>query len=193
MTTTAREVANYFLYLDSENDSSDISNLKMQKLVYYAYGFHYAIFRQKLFDEPINAWPHGPVCDSLYNAFQTFGSAPIPFDSEDFDASVFTQEQKDFLHNIYDEYGQYSAWKLRDMTHEETPWVLGRNRWRMGGKKGAMLDDEILGYFRKIVGMNETDNILKEHPDILDDIKANAAEPDQGTPLRELMAEFGMN
>ena len=34
----------------------------------------------------------------------------------------YTQEENGILEDVYDEFGQYSAWKLRNMTHEETPW-----------------------------------------------------------------------
>lgn len=34
----------------------------------------------------------------------------------------FSQDQLDLLEEIYDVFGQFSAWKLRNMTHEETPW-----------------------------------------------------------------------
>ena len=27
------------------------------------------------------------------------------------------------LESVYEEFGQYSAWKLRNMTHKETPWL----------------------------------------------------------------------
>ncbi len=38
-----------------------ISNLKLQKLLYYAQGFHLALYDKLLFSEDIEAWQHGPV------------------------------------------------------------------------------------------------------------------------------------
>lgn len=34
----------------------------------------------------------------------------------------FTEEEIDLLNDIYDMFGQFSATKLRNMTHEEQPW-----------------------------------------------------------------------
>jgi uncharacterized phage-associated protein len=48
----ARDVAEYLLRL-SDTETNDITNLKLQKLIYYVQGFHLAIHDQKLFEEPI--------------------------------------------------------------------------------------------------------------------------------------------
>ena len=33
------------------------------------------------------------------------------------------EETDGILEDVYEEYGQYTAWKLRNMTHEESPWL----------------------------------------------------------------------
>ena len=49
-----QNVAKYFLFKESEEEQeSGICNLKLQKLLYYAQGFHLALFDQPLFDSPI--------------------------------------------------------------------------------------------------------------------------------------------
>src|SRR5450631_518283 len=58
---TARAVADYFLSLVDEEAGDSLSNLKLQKLVYYAQGFSLALTGKRLFDEAIEAWEHGPV------------------------------------------------------------------------------------------------------------------------------------
>ncbi|WP_208932366.1 Panacea domain-containing protein [[Haemophilus] ducreyi] len=59
---------NYFLsQCNSEENGDLISNLKIQKLVYYAQGFSLAINNKPLFSEKIQAWTHGPVTPELYN------------------------------------------------------------------------------------------------------------------------------
>lgn len=95
MTIQARDVANYFLQRDADDSHSDgISHLKMQKLVYYAYGFYYAIFQHKLFEEGLEARQHDPVehnenaalleaCPDIYERMAEVESADfvgIPFE-----------------------------------------------------------------------------------------------------------------
>lgn len=115
-------IVNCFLYLDDSNDGDGVSNLKLQKLVYYAQGFYSAIFGKSLFENEIEAWTHGPVIPSLYHAYKHYGSNKITVPAG-FDMQLLTQDEIDLVAEVYEVFGQYSAWKLRDMTHEESPWL----------------------------------------------------------------------
>jgi len=114
------DVAKYFLSLTDEDSGDLISNLKLQKLVYYAQGFHLAIFDGPLFGDNIIAWEHGPVIPILYHEYKDYGADAIP--PQDFDPAIFSPEIRDLLDEVYSVFGQFSAWKLRNMTHEEPPW-----------------------------------------------------------------------
>ncbi len=72
------DVANYFLSLVNEDQGEGITNMKMQKLVYYAQGFSLAMLNKPLFEEPIEAWQYGPVVPTLYHAFKKYGNVPLP-------------------------------------------------------------------------------------------------------------------
>lgn len=116
------QVAAYFLNKANSDDAGDlISNLKLQKLVYYAQGFALAIFERALFDETIEAWQHGPVVPVLYHRFKTSGSGAIETPDE-FNPESLSADEQGLLDEVYDVYGQFSAWKLRNMTHDEPPW-----------------------------------------------------------------------
>lgn len=117
----AHNVAEYFLSRANEGDDSDISNLKLQKLIYYAQAFHLAVFEKPFFNEDFEAWTHGPVCPDVYHKYKNFGSSPIKFNST-VNLDLFSQEQLELLEEVNDVFGQFSAWKLRNMTHEESPW-----------------------------------------------------------------------
>ena len=117
-----QQVAAYILNKANNDDAGDlISNLKLQKLVYYANGFHLAIFDTPLFHEGIDAWQHGPVVPELYREFKAFGRDAIKTPHY-FNPEQLTDDVKELLDEVYEVYGQFSAWKLRNMTHEETPW-----------------------------------------------------------------------
>lgn len=118
---TCFDVAKYFLSLTNEEEGDLISNLKLQKLVYYAQGSHLAIYDKPLFEEEIHAWAHGPVVPELYHEYKVHGQGSIPY-PEEFDFSVLEEDTREFLNDVYDTFGQFSAWKLRNMTHEEPPW-----------------------------------------------------------------------
>jgi uncharacterized phage-associated protein len=119
---SAHDVANYFLTLQTSEDSGDlISNLKLQKLLYYAQGYHLAMYDAPLFPQTIRAWKHGPVVPDIWVKYTHLNAGAIPL-PEDYDPSKLTGETKTFLDEVYDVVGQFSAWKLRNMTHEEPPW-----------------------------------------------------------------------
>ena len=117
------DVANFFLSAVDKNAGDLISNLKMQKLVYYAQGIHLAMFDEELFSEEIKALEHGIVVPELYNKFKSFGRGEIEPNFESFDIDIFTQNQKEMLQEVYATFGQFSTWMLRNMTHKERPYV----------------------------------------------------------------------
>lgn len=119
---TVQDVATYFLTKADPEVGDLISNLKLQKLCYYAQGFHLAIYGNPLFPEPIEAWQHGPVIPDLYHAYKAYSGSAIPA-PEQVELSKYSDEESGLLDEVYEVYGQYSAWKLRNLTHQEAPWV----------------------------------------------------------------------
>jgi len=121
-TVPAKYIADYMLTMSDPDIGDIISNMKLQKLIYYAQGFHLALFDVPLFEEPIVAWEHGPVVESVYQDFKKFGASAIEV-PHDLDDTVLSDDQKDLMKEVYEVYGQFSAWKLRNMTHNELPWL----------------------------------------------------------------------
>lgn len=118
---TPKDVAEFFLKLSNPEEGDAISNLKIQKLVYYAQGFSLALYNKPLFEEDIVAWMHGPVVESLYHLYKQYGTGAIP-EPEKFDINKYSKEEQELLKDVYWVYGQYSAWKLRNLTHEDRPY-----------------------------------------------------------------------
>ncbi len=117
---TCFDIADYFLSCCDSESGELMSNLKIQKLVYYGQGFSLALLNKALFKENIEAWMYGPVIPKLYEKYKKYGQTPLPFSG--LDKRKFTQEQLDLLAEVYHVYGQFSAWKLKDMTYQEAPW-----------------------------------------------------------------------
>lgn len=114
------DVALYFLK-KTDPETNDISNLKLQKLLYYAQGYSLAMHNTPLFKQDIFAWQHGPVVTEVYEKYKQFDANPIST-SEPLEKELDT-EIKDILDTAYFDFGQYSAWKLRALTHSELPWL----------------------------------------------------------------------
>lgn len=144
----ALDVANYFLSLVNEDSGDTISNLKLQKLLYYAQGYHLAVFDKPLFPDRIMAWQHGPVVPNVYHHFKEYGNEAIPKPS--LDLRDFNKKTRDFLAEVYRVIGQFSAWKLRNMTHAEPPWVEASVA---GG--GVITQASLKAYFKTLAGSDE--------------------------------------
>ena len=144
---SASKVAKYFLAKAEEEVGDGISNLKLQKLVYYAQAYHLAMHGKPLFREPLEAWEHGPVVPGLYRAYREFGSGNIPA-PQDFDPDEYDPETAEFLDEVYNVFGQYSAWKLRNMTHDERPWVEAFER---GNGSGVISHAAMRDFYRDYV------------------------------------------
>lgn len=117
----ALTVANYMLYL--MNDIfDDLTNMKINKLLYFTQGHYLQTHNEPLFYEDIEAWEHGPVVPDVYLSYKKYGSNPIT----SYDETLITQvpsKVKEIIHNIAVKYGKYTAGELRNLTHEEgTPW-----------------------------------------------------------------------
>lgn len=131
---SAEELANYLVFLNQDNyEYGDVlTNLKIQKLLYYIQGFHLAFFDTPIFDDKIVAWRYGPVVKEVYQKLRNYNDSAVELDNEKIKTFSATKEQKDLISSIFEQIGQYSAWKLVEMTHSEDPW------------KNAALNQEIL-------------------------------------------------
>lgn len=121
---SAEDIAEWFLNKNriqmNFEDSEYITNLKLQKLLYYAQGYFLAKKDIPLFNEEFLAWEHGPVIRKIYDKYKDNGANGIEY-KKDFKVNI-DKETEEILENVYEDYGQYTAWKLRNMTHEEIPW-----------------------------------------------------------------------
>ena len=85
-------ITNYILSMSEEDVGDGISNLKLQKLLYYCQGTYLAIKGTPLFEHPIEAWEHGPVVPEVYHQYKEHGSGQYsPSHGSRFDPCKFQQ------------------------------------------------------------------------------------------------------
>ena len=117
MAYKALDIANKIISKTDLEHGDTISNLKLQKMLYYQQGFHLAYFGTPLFDEDIVAWQYGPVVPSVYKEYKSFESI-----STSEEGISLSDDEEELFNNVYEEYNQFSAVALMKMTHEESPW-----------------------------------------------------------------------
>ncbi len=150
----SRDIATYFLS-KSQEDGDFISNLKMQKLVYYAYCWALTLNSGRLFEERLQAWPNGPVSAELYRQLSKYGFKPI---GKEFitDKSLEAVKTLDTptnytLESVYKSYMPMAAFELVALTHNELPWKKARTGLGDTDASNIELEDEdIIEYFSKL-------------------------------------------
>ena len=119
MTTSAHTIAKFII----NNSETPISNLKLQKLLYYAQGWHLGIKGVPIFNEHIQAWIHGPVVPAIFQEYREFRWNPIYIDPTEVTVDAKTAEH---VLAVLGAYGKLSAAQLEALSHEEAPWIEAR-------------------------------------------------------------------
>lgn len=140
----AKNVSYYVLSLSNHSIQDEVTNLKLQKLLYYLQGHHLAINDEPLFDDAIEAWDLGPVVCDVYHTFKGYGNSTIILPETENNFDFIPQKLKIFINNVYTHYRQYSAIKLVDMTHSEKPWELTYKK----SMSNVINNDLIKDYFK---------------------------------------------
>lgn len=103
-------------------NNCQVTNLKLQKTLYYVQGYFLARFGMPIFEEQIVNWAYGPVVPSAYFEFCTNGASAI---APEIVTSVFaglTATQTDCVCKVVEKCLEHSARDLVEMTHSEDPW-----------------------------------------------------------------------
>lgn len=110
-----------------------ISNLQLQKILYFAWIDYFTETNKSLFEDPFRAWALGPVIVDVYNKYSIYGSMPIrPVD----ETSDFFGDSKDLfiINPIIDKYRRMSAFSLVDKSHvKDGAWDLVYNQGKNHG------------------------------------------------------------
>lgn len=118
-----------------------ISNLKLQKILYFVQAEFLVGMGEACFDDDIEAWTYGPVVPAVYFEYKIFGSTNIPDQGDDGFESI-SRKDKDHLDAIIDAAAKYSASSLVEITHRQSPWG---NAYRREDK--VIKQSEIKDYF----------------------------------------------
>jgi len=119
---TAIEVAQYIVKQFQEQEDL-ITNLKLQKLLYYVQGWHLGLTGQRAFEGEFKAWVHGPVNTAVYHEFRDYRWNPITRDMPDVS---LPDQLKAHVDAVLQVYGGDTGWSLEQRTHTELPWLEAR-------------------------------------------------------------------
>jgi uncharacterized phage-associated protein len=145
MAVTSSDVADYLLAAARERGEV-LTNLKLQKLLYYAQAWHLALYDEALFDEDFEAWVHGPVLPSQYQRYKGYSWQPI---THEIKKPVLPPKVTAHLDEILSVFGTETAIALEAMAHAEAPWRDARGSLLPGQPCAALIPKESMKQFYK--------------------------------------------
>ena len=152
--------ARYFIMRAYEDGlEAEMTNMKVQKLIYYAQSLHLALYNEPLFEAEIQAWRYGPVCPPAYKFYCEFEAEQLPIPQQE-SLLQLPPEKKELLEEIWEYFGGYHAYRLSDMTHGEFPWKKARK----GLPPQASSTEPILLNDMKELGYQKLDRIERDRP-----------------------------
>jgi len=124
---------------------SAITNLKLQKILYFVQAEFLVETHYPCFHEEIYAWNYGPVVPSVYREYKVYGGSCIPsFPQHNWEDYGIDDADRRLIDGIVDQCKQYSASALVEITHNQAPW---RDAYQKGD--GKITKDAILEYFEE--------------------------------------------
>ena len=157
------DVANFFVRLSLGGEEDFITNLKLNKLLYFAQGWSLVRLGRPLFQNDIQAWKYGPAVAYVYHDYKNCGCSPITFVDEGYSNSVFSGDQYALLLDVYAEYGRFTARALTSMTHESgTPWSL----FYVEGENAVIPKEAIRDYFQLLPELKKFNSSMIDESEI---------------------------
>ncbi len=156
-----QNIAKYFIlraYQDGRDDQ--MTNMKVQKLLYYTQCLHLALYEEPLFAEEIQAWRYSPVCPPAYHYYSDFEAQQLPIPQEQNIVNEFTEEIRELLEEVWQYFGVYHAYDLSNMTHSEFPW----RKARTGLSREESSTNPISLEDMRLLGEEKLLEIEKDHP-----------------------------
>lgn len=148
-----RGIANLMLD-EAERIGVGITNLALQKLLYFTHGIYLNETKQPLVSGYFEAWQYGPVHPTAYNAFKSAGGEAISFRAKGQDplsgaSKVIAQPDSPIVRRLLDQvlnsYGKLSPGRLVDLSHaKNSPWQFVVDKSRTSVAFGLRISDDVI-------------------------------------------------
>lgn len=115
----AIDIAKYIINKSIDN-AHPVSNLKLQKLLYYVQAASLVEQGKEMFQDELIAWMYGPVAEDVYDEYK-FNSRYNITEKEDIAVKI-DDKSKALIDKVLEKKSDFSAYELANKTHEELPW-----------------------------------------------------------------------
>lgn len=130
----------------------EVTNLSLQKLLYYVKGFSMVILNRDIVEKSCEAWGYGPVFYDIYEKYKSFKSDVIPDYAASFNFDeILSNEERNVLDYVTDCFGIYNGITLMKLSHKEKPWIETRGGLPEFASSSSIINDKsIYTYFSEM-------------------------------------------
>lgn len=115
------EVAKYIIH-KCDKERWFVSNLSLQKLLYFVQAEFLVATNAPCFNEDIVARDYGPVIPEVYHKYKLYGSYHIPVIKNELDSIGICSTDRKMIDGILKECSNYSSTYLVKLTQNQDPW-----------------------------------------------------------------------
>lgn len=120
MALSAMDIADYIVN-KCIDDGKPISNLQLQKILYFCQRAYGQQTHKPLFDDDFEAWKYGPVIPDIYKTFSLYGGRKINHKTPR--NPNIPKDVTDIINSIIEEKRDKYPWDLVEITHTKgSPW-----------------------------------------------------------------------
>lgn len=141
----------YYIIKYSNDKDYGISNLKLQKLLYFIQAWFLVNAHRPCFKEKIEAWDFGSVVPEVYKEFSQYACMDIlsvrryfnhgTWELESIDALI-CETDKYLINQVVDRFANYTATDLLNLIHHQKPWLDAYY-----GDTNIITNEMLLNYF----------------------------------------------
>lgn len=145
-----KDVINYLRYLRDLDEKNrkyhSLSNLKLQKLLYYCQGGHFKWDNEELIkDATFEAWRYGPTIPEVYKEYSKYGQSDIPAFSFSYGDFNLLRNEKETIEAVWTQLKDLHDFTLVDSSRMESPWMNNYTE----GFDNPICNKEIKKFFRE--------------------------------------------
>lgn len=119
----AVDIARYIIHFCTIN-GNPISDIQLQKILYYIQINFYRILDKPAFTNRIEAWKYGPVIPDVYDIYKVYGDSKICLFSFGIE-NTFSNKELDIINRVVTMCTEVSPWELVEKSHKiGAPWEV---------------------------------------------------------------------
>lgn len=131
---TSLDIANHII--NEYGNTVSLTNMKLNKLVYFAQVASLKADGIPLFNDPVQAWDYGPVEPMVYHTFRSYGSARIPMPTM---PAALSTRAREIVAATMTRFGNLTAFDLMRLSHR--PGGAWSMRYKRGSNNPISTDD----------------------------------------------------